>query len=179
VRCSAAEVFALPSHQENFGIAVVEALACGMPVLISREVNIWREIVAAGAGLADDDSVEGATRLLRTWLTKPSVEREQMRQQAKECFVERFDIESATQNLLGVFTKRKRRCFVSAPRRTRLERRHSVCALSLCDVTRFSVPPASRWRTSAGRQRDAGGTLAECPALILYDHRRRVHSNST
>src|SRR5690606_26372536 len=36
------EAFILPSHQENFGIAVVEALACSKPVLISDQVNIWR-----------------------------------------------------------------------------------------------------------------------------------------
>ncbi len=42
---AASEAFVLPSHQENFGIAVVEALACGRPVLISNKVNIWREIV--------------------------------------------------------------------------------------------------------------------------------------
>ena len=47
----AAEAFILPSHQENFGIAVVEALACGKPVLISDKVNIWREIEADGACL--------------------------------------------------------------------------------------------------------------------------------
>ena len=40
----ASEVFILPSHQENFGIAVAEALAVGTPVLISNKVNIWREI---------------------------------------------------------------------------------------------------------------------------------------
>ena len=40
----ACEVFCLPSHQENFGIAVVEAMACSRPVLISDKVNIWREI---------------------------------------------------------------------------------------------------------------------------------------
>jgi len=37
----AAEVFGLPSHQENFGIVVAEALAYGKPVLISDKVNIW------------------------------------------------------------------------------------------------------------------------------------------
>jgi glycosyltransferase involved in cell wall biosynthesis len=52
----AAEVFALPSHQENFGIAVAESLACGVPVLISREVNIWREIEAVHAGLVASDT---------------------------------------------------------------------------------------------------------------------------
>ncbi len=44
----AAEVFVLPSHQENFGIVVAEALACGTPVLISNKVNIWREVQRAG-----------------------------------------------------------------------------------------------------------------------------------
>jgi glycosyltransferase involved in cell wall biosynthesis len=46
-----AEAFVLPSHQENFGIAVAEALACGLPVLVSDKVNIWREIAGDGAGL--------------------------------------------------------------------------------------------------------------------------------
>src|SRR5262249_60464072 len=41
------EAFMLPSHQENFGISVAEAIGCGLPVLISDKVNIWREVQGA------------------------------------------------------------------------------------------------------------------------------------
>jgi len=71
------EAFVLPSHQENFGIAVVEALACGKPVLISDQVNIWREIVEDGAGIAEADTEEGVEKLLRkffeAWTTVASI----------------------------------------------------------------------------------------------------------
>jgi glycosyltransferase involved in cell wall biosynthesis len=46
-----ADVWALPSYTENFAIAAVEALACGLPVVISDRVNIHRDVSAAGAGL--------------------------------------------------------------------------------------------------------------------------------
>ncbi|WP_405031035.1 glycosyltransferase [Paenibacillus hexagrammi] len=45
-----ADVFALPSYSENFGIAVVEAMACGVPVVISDKINIWREVESNRAG---------------------------------------------------------------------------------------------------------------------------------
>lgn len=98
----AAEVFALPSHQENFGIAVAEALACGVPALISREVNIWREVVEGGAGLAEPDTVEGTTTLLKQWLALGEAGRSEMRTAARRCFAERFEIHRATERLLQV-----------------------------------------------------------------------------
>lgn len=61
------EAFILPSHQENFGIAVVEALACGKPVLLSDQINIWREIQVAGGGLVAPDTAAGITSLLQQW----------------------------------------------------------------------------------------------------------------
>jgi glycosyltransferase involved in cell wall biosynthesis len=100
---AAAEVFALPSHQENFGIAVTEALACGVPVLISREVNIWREIEAAHAGLVAPDTVEGTTSLLSQWGQQLSEEaRAIMRGKARQCFRKHFDIEHSAKRLLEV-----------------------------------------------------------------------------
>jgi glycosyltransferase involved in cell wall biosynthesis len=98
----AAEVFVLPSHQENFGLSVVEAMGCGLPVLISNKVNIWREIEADRAGLVDADTAAGTTRLLERWLAMPAQAQHEARERARESFHRRFTIESAVNSLLSL-----------------------------------------------------------------------------
>jgi glycosyltransferase involved in cell wall biosynthesis len=102
---AAADAFVLPSHQENFGIAVVEALACGVPVLISNKVNIWREIEHAGAGYVDADDLAGTTRLLERWVATSEQDRQSLRANAEKCFAEHFDINRATDSLLSLLEK--------------------------------------------------------------------------
>ncbi len=99
-----ADAFVLPSHQENFGISVVEALAAGVPVLISNRVNIWREIDADRAGCIESDNVEGTTRLLQRWIDTAPAERETIRQNARRCFEQRFEIDRAIESLLHILS---------------------------------------------------------------------------
>lgn len=94
------EAFVLPSHQENFGIAIVEALACGKPVLISDQVNIWKEIAAAAAGIIAEDTVEGTQKLLATWEELSSEEKASMGQRARQAYLNSFAVQPVAQQLL-------------------------------------------------------------------------------
>ena len=66
-----AEMFVLPSYSENFGIAVVEAMACGLPVVISNQVNIWRTVRTAGAGLVGECDASQIAEHMRVLLGDP------------------------------------------------------------------------------------------------------------
>jgi glycosyltransferase involved in cell wall biosynthesis len=99
----ASDAFVLPSHQENFGVAVVESLAAGRPVLISNQVNIWPEIEGDGVGLVDDDTLEGTERLLRRWFELPAAERDAMAARARRSFAGRFAMTRAAVAINRVF----------------------------------------------------------------------------
>lgn len=107
------EAFILPSHQENFGIAIVEALACGKPVLISDRVNIWREIKASGSGFVSTDTLEGVKGLLESWLSIPISERKDMGARAEELYTKRFSIKNAAKNVFEFLEKEVNTPFVS------------------------------------------------------------------
>lgn len=99
----ASEAFILPSHQENFGIAVAEALACGKPVLLADKVNIAEEIARDGAGLMETDTPEGTLRLLKQWITMTSAERNVMGQRAIDCYDRRYDMRRSARSIIGLF----------------------------------------------------------------------------
>lgn len=101
------EAFILPSHQENFGIVVAEALACGKPVLISDKVNIWREIYDDGAGIVASDTLEGVKKLFTTWSMMPPEDKLSMTKKAMQSFKSNFTSQAAAIRFREVVTMDK------------------------------------------------------------------------
>lgn len=104
----AAEVFCLPSHQENFGIVVAEALSCGKPVLISNKVNIWREVESDAAGFVADDTVAGTVQNLQRWLALDAPAYNHMAERSRQCFLQRFHIQRAAVRLVEIIREHSR-----------------------------------------------------------------------
>jgi len=73
---SGASLLVLPSHQENFGLCVMEALAHSVPVLVSPNVNLAPEIAAANAGwIASTDKTALEEKLAEALLDRDELTR--------------------------------------------------------------------------------------------------------
>jgi glycosyltransferase involved in cell wall biosynthesis len=64
-----AELFTLPSYQENFGIVVIESLAAGTPLVISDQVNVHHEIAAGNVGAVVPTDVGTLASELARWMS--------------------------------------------------------------------------------------------------------------
>ncbi|WP_232622884.1 glycosyltransferase [Pareuzebyella sediminis] len=99
------KAFVLPSHQENFGIAVAEALACKCPVLISNKVNIWREIAEGSGGIVTEDTHEGTISLLQQFSLLTQIQVAEMKKNAYTVYRNHFTVEQAAINLYSHLKK--------------------------------------------------------------------------
>jgi len=100
-----ADFFVLPSHQENFGIVVAEAMALSKPVLITNKVNIWREIATDGAGLVVNDDLEGIAAGLREMCELSPQQLAARGRNARNSFSKRYDLEENAMKLLQLLER--------------------------------------------------------------------------
>ena len=91
--------FVLPSHDENFGIAVLEAMAAGAPVIVSRGVAIYPDVEAAGAGLVIDRSSEAHTPTRSSDYCRNSTAQQLMGGAAMNLAARRFSLETMGEGL--------------------------------------------------------------------------------
>ena len=99
---SAADLFVLPSYYENFGIAVAEAMAARLPVVISDQVHIWPEVQKYRAGWVVPTQVEALTAALREAL-QGSEARSQRGQNAQRCAEENYSWQAIAQQITDAY----------------------------------------------------------------------------
>jgi glycosyltransferase involved in cell wall biosynthesis len=95
-----ADVFALPSFHENFGVAAIEALAAGCPVIVSDQVGVADQIADDSVASIVPTQVEPLATELDRWLKNPDL-REQAKRRAPALVRERFDWDEIAARWMG------------------------------------------------------------------------------
>ncbi len=109
-----ADIFVLPSESENFGMAAVEAMACGVPVVVTDRVGIQREIAQAQAGLVISRKTEELTKALSVLIADPQL-RADMGLNGRRLAREKFTSGATTERVIALYRD------ICEPRRGRLE----------------------------------------------------------
>jgi len=99
---SAADIFVLPSYYENFGIAVAEAMAAKIPVVISDQVHIWPVIQKSESGWVVKTEVESLTNALAESLSQPEM-RQQRGENAQRCAAEKYSWEAIAHQMTDTY----------------------------------------------------------------------------
>lgn len=98
---SLADCFILPSHSESFGVAVAEALAFGIPVLVSDHVGTCPQVMQHGAGISAPDTRMGAVEMLQKWASLPESRKNAMRSAARRCFDREFALDVRVHDIVN------------------------------------------------------------------------------
>jgi glycosyltransferase involved in cell wall biosynthesis len=97
-----ADIFALPSYSENFGIAVVEAMACGLPVVISDQVGIHHEVATAQAGIVTKCEINEIAHALSLF-TSDAKQRSRMGENGRRWVRQHCSSKTVTEKLIALY----------------------------------------------------------------------------
>lgn len=96
------DIFVLPSYSENFGMAVVEAMACRLPVIISNKVGIYKEVEQNKAGVVIDTNAPDLYRAIKILLENHDL-REELKVNAGKLVKENYDIDMVVEKMLRIY----------------------------------------------------------------------------
>jgi glycosyltransferase involved in cell wall biosynthesis len=97
-----ADIFVLPSYSENFGVAVVEAMAAGLPVVVTDQIGIHREISDARAGIVVSCDPAPLAQGLAVLISDKNL-RAELSQRASCLARTKFSPETATKSLIALY----------------------------------------------------------------------------
>lgn len=98
------DVFILPSYSENFGVAVVEAMACKLPIIVSDKVGIANDIRDYKAGFVINASVEGVYTGLKYYLDNTN-EFKKMAENGKKYVMDKYDINITADKMIDLYSE--------------------------------------------------------------------------
>lgn len=99
-------MFVLPSYSENFGMSVVEAMACGCPVVISDKVGIYKEVEDNNAGVIVNTTAESVEEGILKLLNDEKL-RETISHNGKAMVEEYYDIDKVADEMIEVYERIK------------------------------------------------------------------------
>ena len=98
------DIFALASHSENFGMSVIEAMACGLPVVISDKVGIYREVKDRNSGIIVEANTESVYKGIKKLLNDENL-RKEIANKGKLFVNEFYDIDKVADKMIEEFSK--------------------------------------------------------------------------
>jgi glycosyltransferase involved in cell wall biosynthesis len=110
-----ADVFVLPSYSENFGIAVLEALACGLPVIVSDQVALGDVVTDESLGRVVANDGENLAQAIVELLHAPE-ERARIRDRALSVVSQRFSWSAAARQLIEAYREVISRSTAAVPK---------------------------------------------------------------
>ncbi len=96
------DIFVLPSYSENFGMVAVEAMACGLPVIISNKVGIYKEVEQNKAGVVIDTNAPDLYRAIKILLENHGL-REEIKVNAGKLVRENYDIDKVAGKMIRIY----------------------------------------------------------------------------
>ncbi|MEK7062255.1 MAG: glycosyltransferase [Patescibacteria group bacterium] len=98
------DIFVLPSYSESFGMAAVEAMFCGLPVVVTKGVGISPNVEKAGAGIVIEKDKEQLSEAILKILNEPDLAKK-MGQNGKQLVKNEFSCDVVAEKFISAYNE--------------------------------------------------------------------------
>ena len=99
---SGSDIFVLPSYSENFGMSVVEAMACSVPVVISNKVGIYKDVEQNNAGIVTETNPHSLYAGIKLLLENPDLSKK-VAMNGRKLVESYYEIDKVADRIISVF----------------------------------------------------------------------------